>query len=102
MVPFEIFSEPWVLFRDENGSPSCIRDQCAHRACPLSLGKVEEGRVVCPYHGWQFSGSGECTKMPSTPHCRNVAVAALPCIEKDGFVWVWPGDEQPAEVSKLT
>ncbi len=99
MVPFELFNEPWVLFRDAEGKPSCIRDSCAHRACPLSLGKVEQGRVSCAYHGWKFDGQGRCTEMPSTAFCRNVAVAALPCAEKDGFVWVFPGaGTPPAEV----
>ncbi|KAG2493055.1 hypothetical protein HYH03_008718 [Edaphochlamys debaryana] len=97
MVPFDMFGEPWVLFRDESGKPCCIKDECAHRACPLSIGKVVEGQVVCAYHGWEFNGEGSCTKMPSTPFCRNVGVAALPCAEKDGFVWVWPGDGLPAE-----
>lgn len=41
----------WVIFRGKDGRPGCVRDQCAHRACPLSLGKVEEGRIQCPYHG---------------------------------------------------
>lgn len=36
--------------------------------------------------------------MPSTLLCRNVAVAALPCVEKDGFIWVWPGEGLPPEV----
>jgi hypothetical protein len=45
LIPLELFGEPWVLFRDERGSPSCIRDQCAHRACPLSIGKVVDGQV---------------------------------------------------------
>lgn len=98
MVPFEIFNESWVLFRDEFGKPACIQDQCAHRACPLSLGKLEGGQVVCAYHGWAFDGKGQCTKMPSTKHCRNVGVVALPCSEKDGFVWIWPGDTAPPEV----
>lgn len=102
MVPFEIFDEPWVLFRDQEGRPSCIKDQCAHRACPLSAGKVEDGQVTCPYHGWQFNGAGHCTKMPSTVHCKNVAVAALPCVEKDGFVWVWPGNGIPSPVPSFT
>lgn len=38
MVPFDLFGVPWVLFRDKHGAPSCIKDSCAHRACPLSLG----------------------------------------------------------------
>ena len=39
----------WVLFRDENGAAACVKDECAHRACPLSLGAVVAGRLQCPY-----------------------------------------------------
>ncbi|WIA31318.1 hypothetical protein OEZ86_002220 [Tetradesmus obliquus] len=102
MVPFELFDEPWVLFRDAEGRPSCVRDECAHRACPLSVGRVVDGKIECAYHGWQFDGDGSCTKMPSTLLCRNVAVAALPCVEKDGFIWVWPGEGLPPEVPATT
>lgn len=98
MVPFEMMEMPWVMFRDASGKASCIHDQCAHRACPLSLGKVVDGQVQCPYHGWEFSGSGECTKMPSTRLCRNIRVSALPTAERHGFVWVWPGDEEPSDI----
>ncbi len=45
MVPIEMFNEPWVLFRDESGKASCIRDQCAHRACPLSIGRIVDGNI---------------------------------------------------------
>uniref|UniRef100_A0A7S0RR27 Rieske domain-containing protein n=1 Tax=Chlamydomonas leiostraca TaxID=1034604 RepID=A0A7S0RR27_9CHLO len=98
MVPFDLFGEPWVMFRDERGQAACIKDSCAHRSCPLSLGKVIDGQVQCAYHGWEFNAEGTCTKMPSTAFCRNVAVASLPCVEKDGFIWVWPGDGLPDEV----
>ena len=37
MVTMELFGQPWVLFRDAQGLPSCVKDACAHRACPLSL-----------------------------------------------------------------
>lgn len=53
MVPFELFGQAWVLFRGADGRPGCILDECAHRACPLSIGKVTAGTVVCPYHGEQ-------------------------------------------------
>lgn len=102
MIPFEMFGETWVMFRDENGAPSCIRDECAHRACPLSLGKVVDGKVECAYHGWQFNGAGDCEKMPSTTFCRGVHVSALPVVERDGFVWVWPGDLLPTDVPPVT
>jgi chlorophyllide a oxygenase len=49
-VPFELFGQAWVLFRDAAGRPACVLDECAHRACPLSLGRVVDGCLECPYH----------------------------------------------------
>eukprot|EP00244_Chara_vulgaris_P009348 TRINITY_DN395_c0_g1_i2.p1 TRINITY_DN395_c0_g1~~TRINITY_DN395_c0_g1_i2.p1 ORF type:complete len:465 (+),score=71.95 TRINITY_DN395_c0_g1_i2:56-1396(+) len=95
LVPFDCFEEPWVLFRNLEGRIGCVRDECAHRACPLSLGKVVDGRVQCPYHGWEFSTSGACERMPSTTPSR-ISVRSLPCVEQDGMIWVWPGTDTPA------
>eukprot|EP00798_Chlamydomonas_sp_ICE-L_P024087 gene24087-9661_t len=39
LIPTELFGEKWVVFRDVKGAPCCLRDQCAHRACPLSADK---------------------------------------------------------------
>ncbi|KAK9821473.1 hypothetical protein WJX81_008409 [Elliptochloris bilobata] len=91
VVPFELFGEPWVLFRDAAGAPACVRDECAHRACPLSLGSIVDGHIQCPYHGWQYDARGECTAMPSTAFCAGVGVQSLAVVEADGLVWVWPG-----------
>ena len=78
--------------------PACVRDSCAHRACPLSIGKIQDGEVSCPYHGWTFKGDGECTKMPSTVFIKGVRVDALHCEEADGCIWVYPGSEEPPGV----
>jgi chlorophyllide a oxygenase len=96
MVPFELFGQTWVLFRDERGGAACVRDECAHRACPLSLGSVVDGRIRCAYHGWEFEGDGACTKMPSTAFCRGISVDSLPVSEADGLIWVWPGSPTAA------
>jgi len=91
MLPFELFGESWVLFRDAQGRAACVRDECAHRACPLSAGSCVDGEIQCAYHGWKFNGTGECTDMPSTKFCRGIRVSALPIEEADGLIWVWPG-----------
>ncbi len=31
-----------------------ISDLCAHAGGPISSGWVTDGRVTCPWHGWQF------------------------------------------------
>ncbi|KAG5222446.1 chlorophyllide oxygenase [Salix suchowensis] len=84
MIPIDCFEEPWVLF-----------NTCAHRACPLHLGSVNEGRIQCPYHGWEYSTDGKCEKMPSTL-LLNVKIKSLPCSEQEGMIWVWPGRDPPA------
>jgi chlorophyllide a oxygenase len=92
LVPLDLFDESWVLFRNDQKKPSCIKDSCAHRACPLSLGKIINGEVSCAYHGWKFNGQGKCTAMPSTVYIKGVTVQTLPCMNVDGLIWVYPGD----------
>ncbi|KAL2232378.1 chlorophyllide a oxygenase, chloroplastic [Sesamum indicum] len=94
MVPIDCFEEPWVLFRGKDGKPGCVQNTCAHRACPLHLGSVNEGRIQCPYHGWEYATDGKCEKMPSTK-LLNVKIRALPCFEQEGMIWIWPGDDPP-------
>ncbi|KAF5749033.1 chlorophyllide a oxygenase chloroplastic [Tripterygium wilfordii] len=95
MIPIECFEEPWVVFRGKDGKPGCVQNTCAHRACPLHLGSVNEGRIQCPYHGWEYSTDGKCEKMPST-RLVNVKLKSLPCFEQEGLIWIWPGNDPPA------
>jgi chlorophyllide a oxygenase len=98
LLSIELFGEAWVLWRDKAGKPACIKDQCAHRACPLSLGNIKDGEVQCPYHGWQFDRQGSCTKIPSTTTFSNVHVRSLPISERDGLIWVWAGETSPKRI----
>ena len=51
-----------VLVRDEpyaicnvNGEVTALSGICPHAGGPLGQGQVEEsGRIVCPYHMWEF------------------------------------------------
>ncbi|KAJ8450292.1 hypothetical protein Cgig2_004749 [Carnegiea gigantea] len=97
MIPIECFEEPWVLFRGKDGKPGCLQDTCAHRACPLHLGSVNEGRIQCPYHGWAYSTDGKCEKMPST-RLQDIRIKSLPCFEQEGMIWIWPGNDPPTTI----
>jgi phenylpropionate dioxygenase-like ring-hydroxylating dioxygenase large terminal subunit len=84
-----------VLFRDERGAPRALFDRCAHRNVPLSMGRVCEGQVECPYHGWRFDGDGQCTHVPGLldedrdAGARGRAVPSVETRERGGFVWVY-------------
>ncbi len=36
------------------GSVRALSGVCVHRGGPLGQGQIHEGRVVCPFHLWEF------------------------------------------------
>jgi nitrite reductase (NADH) small subunit len=37
-----------------SGNISALRGTCPHAGGPLGQGHIDGGRVVCPYHCWEF------------------------------------------------
>jgi phenylpropionate dioxygenase-like ring-hydroxylating dioxygenase large terminal subunit len=93
-----ICNQPIVLFRDADGAAVALTDRCAHRGFPLSAGTVCDGRVTCGYHGFQYDASGTCRVVPGqTNIASRLAVRSYPVFERDGWIWVWPGDPSLAD-----
>jgi vanillate O-demethylase monooxygenase subunit len=53
-----------VIFRTGAGI-AVGRDLCPHRHVRLTAGKVEQGVLVCFFHGLAFDGSGQCVRVPA-------------------------------------
>ena len=86
-----LLGEDLVLWRDEQGTVHSWPDRCPHRGAKLSLGRVDGGRLECPYHGWQFEGSGRCVHVPALPAFTPPATHCVPTFavrEACGLVWV--------------
>ncbi|KAI9106088.1 hypothetical protein DFS34DRAFT_589350 [Phlyctochytrium arcticum] len=86
-----------VLWRDAEGTPVCLEDKCAHRSAPLSLGRItEDGELECAYDGWRYDSEGAVTHIPALLPDREIPTNACarryPTVERDGLIWVWPGD----------
>lgn len=58
-----------VVWWDRNENEwKVMHDTCPHRLAPLSEGRIDQwGRLQCVYHGWCFSGSGDCKFIPQAP-----------------------------------
>ena len=88
-----------VVFRDGGGAARALLDRCCHRGVPLSRGRCINGALACGYHGWRYDGGGACVHIPSLTAARRIPagcnVPAFPCVERDGYVWVWTGDGSP-------
>ncbi|WCJ39998.1 Pheophorbide a oxygenase chloroplastic [Euphorbia peplus] len=88
-----------VVWWDRNdNSWKVFDDTCPHRLAPLSQGRIDQwGRLQCVYHGWCFSGSGDCKFIPQAPPdgppvhtSKKACVAAYPTTLQNGIVWFWP------------
>ncbi len=71
-----VLGEPLVLWRTTDGALTAARDCWPHREAPLSLGRVVESGLQCPYHRWTFGASGVCVRIPSAPPARAVPPTA--------------------------
>jgi len=100
-----LLGEPIVLFRDRSGAAQCMKDRCPHRSTPLSRGRIVEGQLECPYHGWRFGPGGACLHIPTlregAPIPAAAAASALVATEVDRLVWVFLGDPDRADVQKI-
>ncbi|SAK96668.1 Rieske (2Fe-2S) protein [Caballeronia hypogeia] len=85
-----LLDEALVVFRS-NGTLVAARDVCPHRGAPLSQGWVEDGNLVCPYHGLAYGGDGKCKHIPSQeggPIPERLCLTTYAAQEAYGLVWV--------------
>ncbi|MFO0626712.1 MAG: Rieske 2Fe-2S domain-containing protein [Polyangiales bacterium] len=81
-----------VVFRTGDGV-GALPDRCGHRAMRLSEGRVCEGRLTCPYHGWQWDAEG-VGRVPANPKHRPT-MPSFAAVERDGAVWIAQRDAHP-------
>ena len=98
-VPIGIkrFNHNLVLWRN-NDKISCLEDICAHRGSALSIGKINNGNIQCPFHGIEYNSYGKCTIIPSDGKFKeppsNFKVKTYEVKDSFGYIWIWHGDKQ--------
>ena len=104
-VSITMLGEQLALFR-RGDKVFALRDECAHRGIPLSLGKdefPETNTIACRYHGWVYDlADGRCvgalTDGPDSPVIGRVRVRNYPIEERKGILWAWMGNMAPVPV----
>jgi phenylpropionate dioxygenase-like ring-hydroxylating dioxygenase large terminal subunit len=94
VIPVVVWQQSIALFRDAAGQLHALENACPHKGVELHKGKVQGENLLCPYHGWQFNGSGECVGIPYLPEGQKLpcAIAASFAVqEKYGIIWLFPG-----------
>ncbi len=94
--------EKLVFWRDGDRKICVAADRCPHRGVAFSAGKVSDGHLQCPFHGFEFDSSGKCVLIPAMG--RNGAITnamrvnTYPTYEAHGFIWLWWGQNAPADL----
>ncbi len=94
-VKLRRFGVDIVVFRRDDGSVAALDDRCKHRGASLSLGRLSNNCVACPFHGFEFAGDGECKRLPVLGPDAKIPKAlharAYEIREKDQWIWLWWG-----------
>ena len=101
LLPVRLMGEDLLLFRDESGAYGLTNRHCPHRGADLKYGRLEDGGLRCPFHGWLFDVNGACLQQPAEPRDSNfhtkVHLKSYPCREINGVVFAYMGPgEAPA------
>ena len=98
VIARKIIGTPITIFRTDTGLGALV-DRCPHRNYPLSKGRIVNGTLECPYHGWRFKSDGACTNVPGCS-LENVAQKDIDHLkaqqvhvaEKHGAIFVCIGE----------
>jgi len=100
-VRVRMLGQDFVLARDTDGRAFCLANVCSHRGGSLASGRIREGCVECPYHGWRFDRDGHCRRIPSLGSEARIPartrVDSYPVEERYGLVFAFLGDLPEAE-----
>ncbi len=92
-VRVDILDVPLIILRDRDGTIRALSAACRHRGAELVTGKGNCARLVCPYHAWTYSLSGDLVGAPSMQDAVgfNKADHSLPSVRAEvwgGFVFI--------------
>ena len=96
-----ICGEQMVFYRDANDQVVALEDFCPHRGAPLSLGYVKNGLLICGYHGLGMCCKGITRSMPGQRVNGFPVIKHFAAEERDGFIWVWPGEPDMADTALI-
>jgi phenylpropionate dioxygenase-like ring-hydroxylating dioxygenase large terminal subunit len=96
-----IVGRPVCFYRLQDGTVTAIEDRCPHRRYPLSLGRLDGDVIECNYHGYRIGGDGVCVGVAEQPDTPRASVHRFPLVERDGMVWIWPGEAELADPGLL-
>ena len=86
--------EKIIAWCDENGGICVAVAYCPHLGSdlgPAAGGRVRDGRLVCPFHGFEYDATGQCVATPYAPPPRAARLHVFETQEIAGLIFAWWG-----------
>lgn len=83
-----------VVWCDDNGSVCVSEAYCPHLGAdlgPAAGGFVRDGRLVCPFHGFEYDTGGQCVATPFAPAPQAARLRVFETREIAGLIFAWWG-----------
>ena len=102
--PFTPLGEDIVIWMGPDDTPAVAIDRCCHRSAKLSRGWVEDGNIVCGYHGWTYDRTGTCVDVPQQRKSEcgtHFAIQTHMAAIRYGYVWVCLDAEPLGDIPEI-
>ena len=83
-----------VAWCDESGQVCVAEAYCPHLGAdmgPAAGGRVRGGRLVCPFHGFEYDTAGQCVATPFAPAPRAARLRVFESRQIAGLIFAWWG-----------
>ncbi len=77
-----VVNDQKIILFEYNGTVKAYQGKCPHEGAPLAEGHIENGRIVCPLHRWEFA----CDSGMNDQHKKCLQSYSIK--EKEGFVFL--------------
>ncbi len=83
-----------VVWCDDSGRVCVADSACPHLGAnlgPAAGGCIRNGRLVCPFHGFEFDSTGQCAATPYAEPPRTATLRVYETQEVLGLIFAWWG-----------
>ena len=83
-----------VIWCDDDGRICVAESVCPHLGSDLGPdagGCIRDGRLICPFHGYEFDATGQCVATPFAPPPKTAKLRAFETQEVLGLIFAWWG-----------
>ena len=86
--------EAIVIWADESGRVCVAESHCPHLGAdlrPEAGGCLRAGRLVCPFHGFEYDAGGQCVATPFSAPPKAARLRVFETTEVLGLIFAWWG-----------